>query len=126
VSGQSTFTLPFGDYWFRADLDGVQLWSSDINHCTVPGCTGVAITTTLQAMWPDTGVTLARITNKGKTYASPPARFPAPTRVRPSLSDLAADLCRGDLRRATEESPRAAACRGELAPRPSRPRQSTS
>jgi RHS repeat-associated protein len=32
------FTLPAGDYRFRADYDGVQFWSGLVNHCTIPGC----------------------------------------------------------------------------------------
>jgi hypothetical protein len=34
-----------GDYRFRADLNGVQLWSGDGNTCSVPGCTAAAVTT---------------------------------------------------------------------------------
>ena len=33
-----SFTLPAGDYRFRADYDGVQFWSGGANHCTIPGC----------------------------------------------------------------------------------------
>jgi hypothetical protein len=50
ASGQATFTLPEGDYRFRADKDGTQYWSSATNHCTVPGCTAVTITVGSQAM----------------------------------------------------------------------------
>jgi RHS repeat-associated protein len=46
-SGQATFTLPEGDYRFRADKSGTQFWSSDSNHCTLPGCTTAAVTTTI-------------------------------------------------------------------------------
>ena len=44
-NGQVVFTLPQGDYRFRADYDGVQFWSNTENHCAVPGCieAGVAI-----------------------------------------------------------------------------------
>jgi YD repeat-containing protein len=38
ANGQVIFTLPAGDYRFRSDYDGVQFWSDDINHCTIPGC----------------------------------------------------------------------------------------
>jgi RHS repeat-associated protein len=38
ANGQVVFTLPVGDYRFRSDYDGVQFWSSDVNHCTIPGC----------------------------------------------------------------------------------------
>ncbi len=38
VNGQVIFTLPAGDYRFRSDYDGVQFWSDDVDHCTVPGC----------------------------------------------------------------------------------------
>jgi len=37
-SGQVVFTLPLGEYRFRSDYDGVQFWSGDVNHCTIPGC----------------------------------------------------------------------------------------
>ncbi|RLC74429.1 MAG: hypothetical protein DRJ03_31950, partial [Chloroflexi bacterium] len=47
VSGTVTLTLPAGDYRFRADESGEQYWSGTSNHCTVPGCAGAAITTTI-------------------------------------------------------------------------------
>jgi len=50
ASGLVTFTLPMGDYRFRADKDGEQYWSGAANHCTVPGCTGVTVTVGSQAM----------------------------------------------------------------------------
>jgi YD repeat-containing protein len=55
ASGLVTMTLPMGDYRFRADkADGasgsIQFWSSDVNHCPVPGCTAVTITVGTQAM----------------------------------------------------------------------------
>lgn len=37
-NGSVVFTLPVGDYRFRSDYDGVQFWSGDVNHCTIPGC----------------------------------------------------------------------------------------
>jgi RHS repeat-associated protein len=45
-NGQVLFTLPDGDYRFRADLNGTQFWSNTANHCAVPGCDSVAITVT--------------------------------------------------------------------------------
>jgi ribosomal protein S11 len=45
-AGQVTFTLPMGDYWFRADKDGTEFWSASENHCTIPGCATAVITTT--------------------------------------------------------------------------------
>jgi RHS repeat-associated protein len=39
ADGQTLFTLPQGDYRFRADYDGVQFWSSEGNSCSLPGCT---------------------------------------------------------------------------------------
>ncbi|MGB2896118.1 MAG: RHS repeat-associated core domain-containing protein, partial [Anaerolineales bacterium] len=38
ANGQVIFTLPVGDYRFRSDYDGVQFWSGEVNHCTIPGC----------------------------------------------------------------------------------------
>ncbi|GMR11318.1 MAG: hypothetical protein BMS9Abin28_2147 [Anaerolineae bacterium] len=38
VDGQVDFTLPQGDYRFRADVGGEQFWSGETNHCTIPGC----------------------------------------------------------------------------------------
>jgi len=37
-NGEVVFTLPEGSYRFRADYDGVQFWSGETDHCTVPGC----------------------------------------------------------------------------------------
>jgi hypothetical protein len=45
MNGQVVFTLPQGPYRFRADLNGAQYWSEAQNHCTIPGCTSVNITT---------------------------------------------------------------------------------
>lgn len=36
--GEVQLTLPMGSYRFRADLNGTPFWSSDVNHCSVPGC----------------------------------------------------------------------------------------
>jgi RHS repeat-associated protein len=44
------FTLPQGDYRFRADKDGGQYWSGESNHCAVPGCTVVTVTVGSQAL----------------------------------------------------------------------------
>ncbi len=38
VNGQVVFTLTMGDYRFRSDYDGVQFWSDEVDHCTIPGC----------------------------------------------------------------------------------------
>jgi ribosomal protein S11 len=47
ANGQASFTLPAGNYRFRADRNGTQFWSGASNHCTVPGCTDAAITVTI-------------------------------------------------------------------------------
>ncbi|MEW6093472.1 MAG: hypothetical protein AB1531_05855, partial [Chloroflexota bacterium] len=47
VNGEVTFTLPEGNYHFRADFNGTQFWSSADNHCTVPGCAAVDILVTI-------------------------------------------------------------------------------
>jgi len=38
------FTLPQGDYRFRADLNGTQYWSDEANHCSLPGCETAGVT----------------------------------------------------------------------------------
>jgi RHS repeat-associated protein len=47
ASGQVTFTLPQGDYRFRADLNGTQFWSGTTDHCAIPGCTAASVTVTI-------------------------------------------------------------------------------
>jgi hypothetical protein len=47
ASGQVAFTLPQGSYRFRADLNGTRFWSGSRNHCTIPGCSSVTVTTTV-------------------------------------------------------------------------------
>jgi uncharacterized repeat protein (TIGR01451 family) len=47
ASGVVTFTLPLGDYRFRADKNGTQFWSSEANHCPVPGCVTAVVTTSV-------------------------------------------------------------------------------
>jgi RHS repeat-associated protein len=46
ANGAVNFTLPQGDYRFRADLNGTQFWSGETNHCTVPGCESAGVTVT--------------------------------------------------------------------------------
>ncbi|KAA3646532.1 MAG: hypothetical protein DWQ07_10000 [Chloroflexi bacterium] len=62
ANGEIEFTLPAGDYRFRADFNGTQFWSDDINHCTIPGCTVAGITVTL----PVTVTVLDTDTNPGE------------------------------------------------------------
>ncbi len=45
--GRVVFTLPVGDYRFRADVDGTQFWSGEANHCDVPGCLTAFVTISL-------------------------------------------------------------------------------
>jgi hypothetical protein len=47
TSGQVSFTLPMGNYRFRALKNGTAFWSGTSNHCTVPGCTSASVATTL-------------------------------------------------------------------------------
>jgi len=47
ASGQAAFTLPHGDYRFRADLNGTQFWSGTTDHCAIPGCTEADVTVTI-------------------------------------------------------------------------------
>lgn len=44
VNGQASFTLPSGNYRFRADKNGTQFFSGASNHCAIPGCTSASIT----------------------------------------------------------------------------------
>lgn len=44
-NGQVVFTLPVGNYRFRADYNNVQFWSEIANHCTLPGCTSANVIT---------------------------------------------------------------------------------
>mgnify|MGYP000022349473 CR=1 FL=1 len=44
-NGVAVFTLPEGDYRFRADAGGTQYWSSEENDCTLPGCSATTVTT---------------------------------------------------------------------------------
>ena len=50
ANGQVTFTLPEGNYRFRADFNGTQYWSGGQNHCAVPGCAGASVTVTLPTL----------------------------------------------------------------------------
>ena len=47
ASGQVIFTLPQGDYQFRADLNGTQFWSGTTNHCAIPGCESATVLVTI-------------------------------------------------------------------------------
>ena len=49
AEGQAVFTLPLGEYRFRADFNGAQYWSGATNHCTIPGCTSLTVTVGPQA-----------------------------------------------------------------------------
>jgi hypothetical protein len=43
IDGQVDFTLLQGSYRFRADYDGEQYWSGEVNHCAISGCEAVTI-----------------------------------------------------------------------------------
>ena len=43
-TGEAVFTLPLGNYRFRADLNGTQFWSDVTNHCELPGCEYASVT----------------------------------------------------------------------------------
>ncbi|MDX1615409.1 MAG: hypothetical protein R3300_13940 [Candidatus Promineifilaceae bacterium] len=43
AAGTVDFTLPQGDHRFRADLDGVQFWSGNVDHCMIPGCEAATV-----------------------------------------------------------------------------------
>ncbi len=47
INGEVELTLPQGAYRFRADYDGTQFWSGEVNHGTVPGCETATIELTL-------------------------------------------------------------------------------
>jgi RHS repeat-associated protein len=46
ANGQVFLTLVDGNYRFQTELNGVQFWSDNVNHCTLPGCTGAEIEVT--------------------------------------------------------------------------------
>jgi uncharacterized protein GlcG (DUF336 family) len=46
TNGEATFTLPIGEYRFRADFNGTQFWSDSVNHCTIPDCTNASVIVT--------------------------------------------------------------------------------
>ncbi len=46
TNGQVVFTLPLGNYRFRADYNSTQFWSSATNQCTLPGCLTAVVTVT--------------------------------------------------------------------------------
>ncbi|MDX9993330.1 MAG: carboxypeptidase regulatory-like domain-containing protein, partial [Anaerolineales bacterium] len=56
AAGNATFTLPLGNYRFRADFNGVQYWSAASNHCTIPGCNSLALIVGPQATATPTSV----------------------------------------------------------------------
>ncbi|MEI7848207.1 MAG: carboxypeptidase regulatory-like domain-containing protein, partial [Chloroflexota bacterium] len=76
ASGQAAFTLPIGNYRFRADLNGIQFWSAAANHCALPGCenadviVSIPLTVTVQDAVgaPKTGVKLYAF--NGATYTN--------------------------------------------------------
>ena len=47
INGQVTFTLPNGNYWFKAELNGTPFWSGTQDHCKVPQCKTASITVTI-------------------------------------------------------------------------------
>jgi RHS repeat-associated protein len=47
ASGAATLSLPDGSYRFRADFNGTEFWSSDVNDCTLPGCTADSVVVTV-------------------------------------------------------------------------------
>jgi RHS repeat-associated protein len=44
ANGAVVFTLPQGEYRFRADYDGVPFWSEETDACALPGCETAAVT----------------------------------------------------------------------------------
>ena len=47
VNGEVAFDLSDGSYRFRADINGTQFWSGEVNHCDVPGCAEATVVVTL-------------------------------------------------------------------------------
>ncbi len=74
-NGQVGLALPPGSYRFRVDKPGYQFWSGTDNHCSVPGCTSVVVTTKERVIVtvldtsgnPETGFTV--MAYNGSTYA---------------------------------------------------------
>ena len=56
ANGQVTFSLPKGDYWFRAELNGTLFWSGTTNHCKVPQCSAAGVTVTIPVVVTITGL----------------------------------------------------------------------
>ena len=56
ANGQSSLTLPQGNYRFRADLNATQFWSGVADTCVLPGCTtdSVIVTTPVTITVKDT------------------------------------------------------------------------
>jgi hypothetical protein len=44
ANGQVAFTLPLGNYRFRADYSNTQFWSSATNQCALPSCLTALVT----------------------------------------------------------------------------------
>ena len=42
ANGQATFTLLPGGYRFRIDKNGTQFYTSNVNHCALPGCNSIS------------------------------------------------------------------------------------
>ena len=45
--GVASFGLQDGSYRFRADFNGTEFWSSDVNDCAVPGCSAYTVIVTV-------------------------------------------------------------------------------
>ncbi len=111
TNGQAVFTLPEGNYRFRADYGGLRYWSETANHCTVPGCTGLNMTVghqpapTPQANQPQ-GSTMVHSTARQKVFTlarhlldSPrPSGYQTP---QPSVSTITIDYTYDPLNRLT-------------------------
>jgi len=73
ANGQASITLPEGNYRFRADVDGVQFWSSAGNHCAIAGCTSVLLTI------PDPVLVMVQDTGSAPKAGLPVYVFDGPT-----------------------------------------------
>ena len=84
LNGEAVFTLPQGDYRFRVDVDGEQIWSGIVNHCTIPGCELVSVVLEAEATLTPTitsTMTITQTPTSTRTNTPTLTRTPTPTQT---------------------------------------------